>query len=267
MADVVDPRMRESALIVVRVGCPRDCFQTIPRMLLLSRTNIFSKHPTASFDNVTAAVIDIPSTASDDLRYLTIYASYLRRGSSELQFPLNNEGKAKVEANYHDLFALYIFGGKLQDEAFQDDVMDAILAKYKLSKLRWRPGKGDVVKLYDETSKGSPLRKFIVQAHIWADLLYGFNLCRYPAAFEDDLVCALVALTPNASRWLRYVLVADIRGQDVSAKIRGLMQTLPCIDQATMIPASVSCCDFHLHAEGAICGNRKRKRVSENAAV
>ena len=30
------------------------------------------------------------------------------------------------------------------------------------------------------------------------------------------------------------------------------------------MPADVSCCDYHKHEEGVVCGNRKRKRAAED---
>ncbi|KAK4612795.1 hypothetical protein CLAFUR0_12957 [Fulvia fulva] len=269
MADLVDPCIKESALVVVHVGERKKDFETIQRGHLLSRTNIFSKQPVASPDDDTAAIIRILDTTADDLWYLVIYAGYLRRGSSTIQFPVNSEGHAKDEACYHVLVELCIFGGKIQDENFQDDVIDAILAKYSEGVAAVEPLEPDTIEeVYNQTMQGSPLRRLAVDMHLWVQferryIENDFEMC--PKRFQQDFIMAVLDRLPNRELWLVQALIGGLRGNDASHHLTKMLNNIPPLPRGTVIPVTVSCCDYHLHAQGAICGNKKRKREAEEA--
>lgn len=116
---------------------------------------------------------------------------------------INKSGK--LRAYYSFMVDLYLFGERLQDDEFCDDVLCAILLM--LDKPEWCPGSNTIARAYAGTPVGSPLRKLLVDVWTeeadssWFDEKTHNTL---PGAFTIDLLKALAIRRTGPSSQLFY---------------------------------------------------------------
>ncbi|KAK4497475.1 hypothetical protein PRZ48_011926 [Zasmidium cellare] len=262
MADVVDPRLnpRDYIFIQTKKATGSVAFE---KRLLASRSKFLDA---AAKKDHGLAVITLPPYLCTDTAaevYLDyIHSNRIRVGyyHSHRWFPF---GVCKI------LVDLYLLGQYVEDAVLQDDVMDTLLATYRDGQNEatpWLPGRLGLSAAYDHTPVGSPLRKFLVDIHIWAGCV-GPQSDRTHKVFLQELLAELMSRKANDSVDDLYEAATALMRADEGARKKGVTLQLkpPSEDKQAFskIPASVSCCDYHKHDAGAECGNKKRKRELE----
>lgn len=143
--------------------------------------------------------------------------------------------------------------------------MNAILAKYKEdegSGKHWLPDEEVNDTIYDNNANGSPLRRLVVDTYLWSNLpVDDIDLIDCQEDFRRDFVSEVVRRTSKPWPKLMEVLSAGFRGEDLFDYCRQMLEGIPSLPGGTTIPASRSCCDYHLHTRDALCGNRKRRET------
>lgn len=72
----------------------------------------------------------------------------------------------EVNGEFGHLARAYVFGEKIQDDAFCNNVMDAILKRIKGNgHVSWYPTTDAVATIYNGTPEGSPARRLCVYLH------------------------------------------------------------------------------------------------------
>ncbi|KAI9691330.1 MAG: hypothetical protein M1820_009751 [Bogoriella megaspora] len=95
--------------------------------------------------------------------------------------------------DYERLVKAYAFGDKIQDVAFRDTLIDAIIALSKTPDAKdfcWLPIKDVVTTVYESTLPGSQLRQLMVDFHAWMGAEDWVNEDIY-GEFSADLIRAL----------------------------------------------------------------------------
>jgi hypothetical protein len=100
--------------------------------------------------------------------------------------------KLTPPTDFASLLALYVLGEDLNDRAFTQAAMDALITYLKAHPYR-RPDPECLFQAYDQVSPQSPLRKLIVDVCVWHydDLREG-DLPRMPTKLKDELLLELV---------------------------------------------------------------------------
>jgi hypothetical protein len=120
--------------------------------------------------------------------------------------------KEPKENTFRYLAVLYVMGEKIVDQAFQNAIVDAMIAHHASAKLsqmipgRKVPGWGTIDIIYKGTTERSPARRLFVE--VWAFNILptwtGLEQLSEPAykAFSDDLLRVLVEKrgVPNVSQ-------------------------------------------------------------------
>lgn len=258
MTDVVDPRRTSQDLIFFQFS---DKYSVVfERSQLASRSRFFDA---IDRDKSGTAVIKLPSHCGQH-RVSRAYAEYL--STSRIRTVMLVDGKVEVRQLDSLLIPLYLLGEHVQDRRLQDDVIDALLVTVKESYSHghpWLPSSQLLFSAYEHTPVGSPLRKLLVDVHIWAKTL-GPKADRTHKVFLGELLAALVLKKANGDSGALYDAAAALINDDQPPQPeKALTPKLATENQSQVsstIPAGVSCCDYHQHDAEAMCGNKKRKR-------
>lgn len=208
----------------------------------------------------------------DDFYWSTTatYMDFLRTGSLQC-----------AAYDFEDATKLYRLGESVEDIEFRDAVMDLLFIQYRddvENGTRWVLEQKMISEVYDHTAVGSPLRKFVVDIHIWANSAgpeRGEHLnpdesddqaMPIPQAFFKDLIEAKMAQDG--------VDLASFAKVLINNGAKATLRTAPTVDlepettdRTCAFPSGVSVCDYHVHEPGALCANRKRKRAAEGCTT
>ncbi|KAK5126457.1 hypothetical protein LTR85_010693 [Meristemomyces frigidus] len=251
MADAQDPRTFRNAatnsddsIITIEVGTHKFY---VHRHLLVKQSRYFSAklqghtvgHMRLSKDATELADDDDEALEDIDEVPFELYVKYLYSGKIHCKVGDGGEDDdgAMSDREYKSLCRLFVVAEKVQDVTVQNAIMDALLCKYNaVTTQQWLPPDSVIAYVYDHTSEGSPIRSFLVNVCTWAS------------------TPALLTQTPNRLHEdFLLELAAHLLGRHVQAR------------QDLEIPADVSSCDYHTHANGVECATRKRKREIEHA--
>jgi hypothetical protein len=132
------------------------------------------------------------------------------------------------------LVRAYVFGEKIQDGDFQDAIIDALVHSIAMpdkSGKCWYPGASQVDQAYKGTPEGSPLRRFLVDMHM----------------FYGD------------SKWLHgpenVEFLTDLAGRLLDEKKSPIVWD-------PIKPTSIGC-HYHRHSKGEICYSVKHTRAGD----
>ncbi|KAF2169598.1 hypothetical protein M409DRAFT_20011 [Zasmidium cellare ATCC 36951] len=267
MADVVDPRTTPRDYIFI-IAHDDQTPMAFHRRLVSERSPFLKAACKDSKDKNWPLVIKLP-TAETSFQFkwitLTLYAEYIKTNRIRTEH-ICAENQPIPFDQYSCFFAMYLLGEYLEDSTFQDDVLDAILARYndgEANSNAWVPTNGTIHFAYAHTPAGSPLRKFLVDVHVWAKAV-GLKSERTHKVFLGELLSALVLRRTNGKVEDLFEAAAALVDIDRPSTQRVPRLRPRCAPQATQvsrkIPTGVSCCDYHKHEVGVICGNKKRKR-------
>lgn len=259
MVDLVDPRLKASEIVTVQLEAS---VYTAPRELLLSRSAFFRERLIPSKEATTPPVVrkDGPRFLKDAWRH---YATYFSLG--RISTPSVYNGHYLSVGDFSELINLFLLGEHVNDTEFQDDVMDALLARYGEGQANGKPylpTDYTLSKANEHTPPGSPLRKFIVDVHVWAKSVRP-NGERSHEQFLEDLRSAMMKQSDAMTKAAR--LSDEVNALMGNGELLAIKLAPKPKEPQSGIPANVSCCDYHLHKSGGLCGNKKRKRAAEEA--
>lgn len=204
--------------------------------LLIPRSRFFAKKIRASQGRESGLVLELEGSDECDEDALRCYHGYLHNGTIVSKI-VNPDGKTFADLSdmeYRLLIRAHILGLGLQDTAFQNSVMSALLCRYDEvdevddQRVHWLPASDMVGFVYEKTKPGSLLRRFIVDTFVWA---------------ADE---GMVHRSPRD--------VPEQFFRDLSASF---MRQHAAVRGTTDIPAEVSCCDYHNHRVRERCRDKK----------
>ena len=108
--------------------------------------------------------------ADDNSEIFDLYVQWLYLSKILSRKPTTNEDTKKGDRELEILVDAFIFGEKIQDGPFKDAIIDSMImytATPDRSGARWFPTKSTVDRAYEETPVGSPLRRLLVDFHVW----------------------------------------------------------------------------------------------------
>lgn len=164
---------------------------------LLRQSPFFDRMLNGTWKEATERRVELPE---DDPDVFTIYVSWLYWNQIPT-IPTCESGQDDSE--FLHLIQTYIFGDKIQDMAFQNTIVDAIIEKNRDSVRQGLPSKQSIpspacVRLaYDNTLSGSPLRRLLVD--LWALTEGGKVDKETPRRFLEDLI---IKIRPSSGKRL-----------------------------------------------------------------
>jgi hypothetical protein len=211
-------------------------------------------------------IIDLNALApSFGSRFLETYMHHLESGQLVPQtLSVTADGRLMRRDVYRDLINLYLLGVHMRDVVFQDALMDALLAQYEGGRgpgagtggggEAWVPSPNLIEHVYRSTSPASPLRKFVVDVHLWAGVVPSSS--QVNGGFVEDLIGALDLQTDKT------ISCAPI---EVARRKMALYHGGASSSSSPSIPVEFRACDYHRHlgAGGSACSYGKRKRAME----
>lgn len=145
----------------------------------------------------------------------------------------DDKGSSSSSNDTGTLIAAFIFGEKIQNQDFQDAVVDALIHSFGTPGERegWYPGATWVDRAYEGTPEGSPLRSLIVDLHVFL----------------------------GSSKWLdgstNVVFLNDLA--------RRLLDKRETFNFWNSITPSASSCNYHRHGKGDECYSVKGTRMTD----
>ncbi|KAI5361322.1 hypothetical protein Slin15195_G124340 [Septoria linicola] len=209
------------------------------------------------------------------------YITYLKSGNIE---PVNqhNPGDeaALLVVDIEDIVKGYLLARALDDVKGQHDYMNATLSTYRDKSTpsnRWLPQPELVIEVYWRTVRGCPMRKLMVDVHVWAGRIGVLDSFYRGNPFDEWAVTDFLTELSAALDQELPERVVDILHTGVETKFRLRDDSIHYLASgaceryaAAILPdrlfTDLTPCDYHVHAVGepCPCENAKRKHAAED---
>ncbi|KAK4619511.1 hypothetical protein CLAFUW4_11456 [Fulvia fulva] len=183
----------DNRIVVLKVGSAPTKDFTVHEAILREHSHFFRSALDKRWREGRSRIVELPD---DDAEVVSAYVDwlYFRKIASK---PISPPELPMDDGEYQLLAQLYVFGDKVQADAFCDSVLDAMAQKtddVATDGTRTFPSHSAIMALYNGTPMGSPGRRFVVDmyaeygAQSWIPSESEFN----HAEFLTDLVRALL---------------------------------------------------------------------------